>query len=67
MYLSTGDTQHRYEAEPVTVRQPTPISLTHHDQTVGAGLPAMTACQPTPISLTPRDQTVGAGLLAKAA
>ena len=37
------------------------------DLTVGAGLPAMTACQPTPIYLTPHDPNVGAGLLAKAA
>ncbi|NCE94127.1 hypothetical protein DK871_29405 [Pseudomonas sp. L13] len=52
---------------PVTACQPPPISLTHHSQTVGAGLPAMTACQLTPISLASHDQPVGAGLLAKAA
>ena len=44
-------------------RQPTPIYLTPHDPTVGAGLPAMAASQPTLIYLTPHDQPVGAGLL----
>jgi len=43
------------------------IYQTPRNPTVGAGLPAMTACQPTPIYLAPRNQTVGAGLLAKAA
>ncbi|ATN12156.1 hypothetical protein CRN80_22105 [Pseudomonas sp. FDAARGOS_380] len=44
----------------LTSCQPTPIHLTPHDPTVGAGLPAMTASQPTPIYLTPHNPTVWA-------
>ncbi|NCE91562.1 hypothetical protein DK871_15960 [Pseudomonas sp. L13] len=35
------------EPAPATARQPPHIHLTHHDPTVGAGLPAMTASQST--------------------
>ncbi|OKP71323.1 hypothetical protein BTR19_12735 [Pseudomonas fluorescens] len=60
----------RYHAGPVArelAPATAPIYLTPRVPTVGAGLPAKTACQPTHFYLTPRNPTVGAGLPAMAA
>ncbi|PRW81481.1 hypothetical protein C7A12_02085 [Pseudomonas fluorescens] len=43
----------------MTARLPGHTYLTPRDQTVGAGLPAMTACQPTLIYLRLRNPNVG--------